>query len=445
MRPKRAVQHHLLDAGVAISLLQPIAVGALGTFLVAAATTHAAAQTLSAESVAKVAQAITVRIEGATQGSGVLVKRDGNRYTVLTAWHVVSGQKNGEELEIYTSDGQRHKLEQGSIKRLDSVDMALLSFSSPNAYELPRVGDAMSVSIGGPIYVAGFPLPSSAVPTRLMRFLKGEVIANATVTIPNGYQLLYSNPTLPGMSGGAVMNAQGQLVGIHAGAERADQISESVGKAVATGTNQAVPIAYYSQYSMGAEVVASSTQAATADDFLSQAKALLERRLDKSDLFDLSNNALEIRESAEGYLYRAYSRHYGLEQLDDINKALAINPKLAEAYIIRGSYKAWIFDKQGAISDFSKAIEINPKAAAAFNNRGHIKFTLGDKRGAFSDFNQAISINPRDATFYFNRGVVKSSLGDEQGAIEDYNKAVALFKDYAQLIGDRFTKLASPW
>ena len=66
-----------------------------------------------------------------------------------------------------------------------------------------------SVSSGSGIYVAGFPLPTSAVPTRIFRFLKGDVIANATVAIPNGYQLLYSNPTLPGMSGGAVMNAQG--------------------------------------------------------------------------------------------------------------------------------------------------------------------------------------------------------------------------------------------
>ena len=40
----------------------------------------------------KVAQSITVRVEGVTQGSGVLVKRDGNRYTVLTAWQMVSGQ-----------------------------------------------------------------------------------------------------------------------------------------------------------------------------------------------------------------------------------------------------------------------------------------------------------------------------------------------------------------
>jgi len=217
-----------LVAALLLPTAQPVLLGtafSAGDLLVF----HAPAQAQSSEAVAKAAQAITVRIEGATQGSGVLVKRDGNRYTVLSAWHVVSGQKPGEELDIFTPDGQRHKVEQGSIKRLGEVDMAVLNFSSSNSYELARVGDVKSVSMGSPIFVGGFPLPSSAVPTRLLRFLKGDVIANATVAIPNGYQLLYSNQTLPGMSGGAVLNAQGQLVGIHASAERADQISERSG------------------------------------------------------------------------------------------------------------------------------------------------------------------------------------------------------------------------
>ena len=272
----------------------------------------------NAEAVAKVAQAITVRLEGATQGSGVLVKRDGNRYTVLTAWHVVSGQRSGEELDVYTPDGQRHKLEQGSIKRLGEVDMAVLIFSSLNPYEVAPVGDVKSVSMGSPIFLSGFPLPSSAVPTRLMRFMKGDVIANASVSIPNGYQLLYSNPTLPGMSGGAVMNAQGQLVGIHAGAERADQISESSGKAVATGTNQAVPIAYYSQYSKGAAVVASSTQANTADDYLAQVKALLGKKGSEQEVIRLTNQMLTTRQSAEAYFYRAYAK----SELGDMQGAI---------------------------------------------------------------------------------------------------------------------------
>ena len=204
----------LTGAAVLLSMIQPVVVVSAVHMLLSAVTQQPAAAQ-STEGVAKVAQAITVRIEGATQGSGVLVKRDGNRYTVLTAWHVVSGQRPGEELDIYTPDGKSHPVEQGSIKRLGDVDMAVLSFTSSSSYEVAPVGDVNSVRSGSSIYVSGFPMPTSAVPSRIFRFMKGDVIANASVAIPEGYQLLYDNQTLPGMSGGAVLNSQGQLVGIH--------------------------------------------------------------------------------------------------------------------------------------------------------------------------------------------------------------------------------------
>jgi len=106
-----------LVAALLLPAAQPLLLGtALST--VSLLVSEAAAQAQSQEAVGKVAQAITVRIEAATQGSGVLVKREGNRYTVLTAWHVVSGQRPGEDLDINTSDGQRHQLEQGSLKWL---------------------------------------------------------------------------------------------------------------------------------------------------------------------------------------------------------------------------------------------------------------------------------------------------------------------------------------
>ena len=417
-----------LVAALLLPATQPLLLGTAavtGALLVA----QAPAQAQSAEAVAKVAQAITVRIEGATQGSGVLVKRDGNRYTVLTAWHVVSGQRPGEELDIYTPDGQRHPLEQGSIKRLGEVDLAVLTFNSTSSYEVAPVGDTKSVSMGSAIFVAGFPLPSSAVPLRLLRFLKGDVIANATVAITNGYQLLYSNPTLPGMSGGAVLNAQGQLVGIHGQGEADFEMSEQEGVAVKTGTNQAVPIAYYSQYSSGAPVFASTAQAETADDYLAEAKALLGRKGSEQEVIRLSDKVLAIRLSAAAYFYRAYAKgDLGDQQgaIADLSKAIAIDPQDADAYYNRGVAKGDLGDQKGAIADYSKAIAIDPQYADAFNNRCNAKNILGDKKGAIADCSQAIAIDPQYAYAYYNRGNAKTDLGDQQGAIADYSKAIAI-------------------
>jgi len=403
----------------------------LGTALSTASllVSQAAAQAQSAEAVGQIAQAITVRIEGATQGSGVLVKRDGNRYTVLTAWHVVSGQRPGEELDIYTADGQRHQLEQGSIKRLGQVDMAVLTFSSSTAYEVARVGDVKSMCSGSSISVSGFPLPTSAAPIRIFRLIKGVVIANANVALPDGYQLLYDNQTLPGVSGGAVLNAQGELVGIHGKAEKADQMSESSGKAVATGTNQGMPISYYKQYAAGEVVVASSYQATCAYDYVAQARALLVNKGNSQEVIRLANQALAIRQSAEAYYYRGNAKSRMLQNqgaISDYNQAIALNPQYAPAYFVRGNEKRKLGDKQGAIADYNQAIAINPQDANAYNNRGYTKYELGDKQGAIADYNQAIAINPQESIAYANLGNAKSDLGDKQGACTDFKKAIAL-------------------
>lgn len=80
------------------------------------------AEAKTASEIANISKEITVLIEGVQGGSGVLIKRIGNRYTVLTAWHCVSDIRKGDELEIQTSDGEWHQMDRGSIKQLGKVD-----------------------------------------------------------------------------------------------------------------------------------------------------------------------------------------------------------------------------------------------------------------------------------------------------------------------------------
>lgn len=259
MQMRKSFKSRLAAASIGISMLQPIAYGAFVSIHTAILATEARAQASIPQNIAQIAKGITVRIEGATQGSGVLVKREGSRHTVLTAWHVVSGQKNGEELEIYTSDGKRHSVTQGSIRRLGEVDLAILEFSSPFRYLIAETNSAQSVPSGSTIFVSGYPHATSAVPDRILRFFSGILVAEQTRSALNGHELLYSTPTLPGMSGGPVLNSAGKVVGVHASAERDDQISINSGKIVATGTNQGVPISYYSKYIMSSYCKKSAT------------------------------------------------------------------------------------------------------------------------------------------------------------------------------------------
>lgn len=218
------------------------------------------------EAVARIAEAITVRIEGATQGSGVIVQRHGNRYFVLTAWHVVSGQRPGEELDIYTADGQRHLMEQGSIQRVGKVDMAVLIFSSANTYRVATFGETKSLAIASPVFVSGYPLPNETISTRSFVFVGGELVANGAAHAARSQHLLYRNPTLPGMSGGPVFNGRGQLVGIHINAVSADQINENTGKPVAIQVNQGLAVDSFRQLPV------STTAQDAAPEFPAQAQ-----------------------------------------------------------------------------------------------------------------------------------------------------------------------------
>jgi len=186
-------------------LVGSVAAGA--TVLSLQATAHAQ----SAEAVGKIAEAITVRIEGATQGSGVLVKREGNRYTVLTAWHVVADQKPGEELDIYTPDGKRHPVEQGSVKRLGGMDAAEITILGNGEY-FPARMDRCASKEGDELLLAGYTKRSGALVVS-----RSSLVARDIVQTSIGQAMAYELATEEGMSGGPVLSMSGCLVGMHLG------------------------------------------------------------------------------------------------------------------------------------------------------------------------------------------------------------------------------------
>ncbi len=199
-------------------------------------------QVNSSNSVAQIAERITVRVEGATQGSGILVHKNGEIYTIITAWHVVSSNSPGEEIDIYTSDDLSHRVLARSVRRLGDKDLAVMSFRSNSYYDLARIGNVKSSSLGSSVYVSGFPLISQVVPFRTLRFLKGLVVSKLSRPAPDGYGFLYSNATIPGMSGGGVFNTSGELIAIHGRGETDISLTEQEGVAVKTQTNMGMPL-----------------------------------------------------------------------------------------------------------------------------------------------------------------------------------------------------------
>lgn len=192
---------------------------------------------LSGRGIRDIAQQITVQVQGAgTSGSGVLIYRTQSKYFVLTAKHVVSSTQSGEEAYIRTHEGQLHPIQTESILSLSGVDTALVSFESDRDYPLATVGRSTELVETDTVYVSGFPLPGNAITESTFTITKG-VISGLGV-YERGYGLVYDSVTQAGMSGGPVLNASGQLVGIHGLAEG----ERLQGIPVKAGFNLGIPI-----------------------------------------------------------------------------------------------------------------------------------------------------------------------------------------------------------
>lgn len=340
------------------SYLLPLGVAAI------VAAPFQTAQALNSTEVSEIAEAVTVQIEGQNSGSGVIIKQRGNIYTVLTAAHVVA---TPDEYGIITADQQQHPLNYSDVKKLPNVDLALVEFTSSKKYPVAELGDSNSAKVGASIYVSGFPLPTAAITESIWTFSKGEITANSKRPLADGYALVYSNNTLPGMSGGAVLNSEGKLIGIHGRADAQQQEQKTETVYVKTGFNLGIPVHTFlglaatvsPELGFTGEKVEPTSTALTADDWFLQA----------GDKIQKGN-------------YQA--------AISDFDQAIALNPDYAEAYFNRGNAYAALKQYPQAISDFDRAIALNPDYTYAYNSRGTSHLAAQQFPQAIADYDQAI-------------------------------------------------------
>jgi tetratricopeptide (TPR) repeat protein len=440
-----------------------------------------AASAKSASEVELIARAVTVEInfkfraaDGQIEdigGSGVIVHRKGDLYTLVTNRHVVCGGVQCSQLppvESYNlnlADGQRYQVKKSSVKFLgNDLDLAIIQFRSNRNYSVAEMSALRSLKTRDKVYTAGFPIEQPG-----FAFGEGEAIAvvnKRLVGDSGGHTIIHNAFTLPGMSGGGVFDSSGQLVAIHGKGDRFGEntllnnkdLSE-VGSKI--GYNRGIPVHWITQnlselgINLGGSSPLTDIKAAraqvpdTADEYFI---AGFNKFVEPGNNV-LAGKRLAIQQFSKAiqlnpkYEYAYFSRAITYEQikefqksLSDYNQTIIIRPKESTAYYNRATLKdIKLNDTQGALSDYNQAIILNPKFFQAYNHRANLKHTkLNDIQGALSDYNQAIILNPKFSDAYFNRAILKvDKLNNIQGALSDYNQAIILNPKFSDAYNNR--------
>ncbi|APB34105.1 Tetratricopeptide repeat-containing protein [Gloeomargarita lithophora Alchichica-D10] len=351
---------------------------------------------LSKSQIAEVAERVTVLIQTpAGHGSGTIIGKNGDVYQVLTAKHVIESIKAGEEADITTHNGKVYRLNDRDIRPIPQVDLAMVQFRSSVNYPQAKLGNDLAVKRGMNVYVAGYPLPGQAITRPVLQFTSGDVTASSENILQDGYSLTYTNNTLPGMSGGPVLNERAELVGIHGRAEGSYQSTKQGTIALKSGFNLAVPIRTYTAW-VNKQPIKINTTATTAQE-----------------------------------LYISGERKYNVGDtqgaLADLNQLIKLDPNSALAYMSRGILKALNQkDYQGALADYNQALQLDPQNADIYGNRAFVRVMLRDFAGATADADQAIRLRANYDKAYILRGFVKSQMNDYPGALADASRAVEL-------------------
>jgi tetratricopeptide (TPR) repeat protein len=144
---------------------------------------------------------------------------------------------------------------------------------------------------------------------------------------------------------------------------------------------------------------------------------------------------------AEAFVFRALA-HLSRSDLAaahaDADRALAADPRSAEAHDLKGRLFARQARYDDAIAAYGRAIDL--KASAVYHrNRSLSRSARGDSDGALDDLERAIRLDARYADAYNDRGTIRERKGDMDGALEDYSRAVEVDPNHGYAQRNRAT------
>ncbi|MGK7942528.1 MAG: serine protease [Crocosphaera sp.] len=168
------------------------------------------------EEIKTYAKKITVKVlSGQNSGSGILIKRTGNIYQVLTNDHVLLFGRQDHAYEIETPDGNLYTAKPVNEFDPKNYDLGILEFRSDQVYEVVSLSRLPPPNIGEKVYAAGFPYQLDDSVDDAFTFTTGNVNLISDLSFRGGYKIGYTNDVKKGMSGGPLLNEKGEIIGIN--------------------------------------------------------------------------------------------------------------------------------------------------------------------------------------------------------------------------------------
>lgn len=173
-------------------------------------------------------------------GSGVIYKKENGSAYVVTNHHVISG---ADQIEVVLSDETRVEAE---LKGSDLfTDLAVLEMDSSHVDKVAKIGNSENVKVGEPAIAIGNPLGLN-----LSGSVTQGIISGKQRAIPQDFdndgradwqaEVIQTDAAInPGNSGGALINMNGQLIGINS-MKIAQSSVEGIGFAIPI--DDAIPI-----------------------------------------------------------------------------------------------------------------------------------------------------------------------------------------------------------
>lgn len=153
-------------------------------------------------------------LETASEGSGVIYKKDGQYAYIVTNNHVVAGS---DELQVMLNNGT--KLKAKLIGTDEYTDLAVLRISSKDVKTVATFGNSNNIKVGEPAIAIGSPLGSDYANSVTEGIISAK---NRTITTKSesggnvSINAIQTDAAInPGNSGGPLINAAGQVIGIN--------------------------------------------------------------------------------------------------------------------------------------------------------------------------------------------------------------------------------------